>query len=125
MGIYDFIKKGITVKDGKTAPQKPRENSERRLRTFNPAVDTYREESAQRLEMCHPKTMGDAKKLVDLMADGEALLIDFSSAVSETEAQSMLDFFCGAAYVLGGEATQIRENIFLVTVRGVEIMVED
>lgn len=126
MGFYDFIKKGIAVKDGKTAPQKSNENAAgaRRLRTFNPTVDAYKEEDAQRIETYRPRNIGDTKKLADKMEEGEALLIDFSLA-EDDEAQSMLDFICGAAYVLGGDATRVTENTFLVTVRGVEIMVED
>ena len=135
MGLYDFVKKGITVKEAKTKTR-PRGaefdaggadgHSIKRLRSFNPSVDVYKEKeaAAQKVLSYRPRSVSDAKGLVDRLSGGEALMIDLEGS-HEEDAQRILDFVMGAAYVLGGEVTRVREEIFLVTAHGMQIMVEE
>lgn len=61
-----------------------------------------------------------AAELVDLLKDGNPLILNFED-LSEEEDNKMLAFFAGAAYALDGKSIKINETTYLFA-RKVEFM---
>lgn len=69
-----------------------------------------------------PKTYEDVQTLIDYLKRDEPAIVNLAG-IADSSAQRILDFMSGAIYGLGGSIKRIVGSIFLLTPRGVKIMV--
>ena len=71
-----------------------------------------------------PKTYEDVQTLIDYLKRDEPAIVNLAG-IADSSAQRILDFMSGAVYGLSGSIKRIVGSVFLLTPRGVKIMVPD
>lgn len=71
-----------------------------------------------------PKTYEDVQTLIDYLKRDEPAIVNLAG-IADNSAQRILDFMSGAVYGLSGSIKRIVGSVFLLTPRGVKIMVPD
>ena len=69
-----------------------------------------------------PKTYEDVQTLIDYLKRDEPAIVNLAG-IADSSAQRILDFMSGAVYGLSGSIKRIVGSVFLLTPRGVKIMV--
>lgn len=74
------------------------------------------------IEIARPRDFSDIERLIDKMRASDGIIVDFSANTAET-AQRMLDFLSGAVYAFCGSVSRIEDATYLMTPKGVRIVV--
>ena len=69
----------------------------------------------------NPTSYSEVQRLIDYLKQGESVMLNLD-AVSDAEAQRMLDFSSGAVYALNGCVQRVQGNVFLLTPEGLNIV---
>lgn len=77
---------------------------------------------SRNIEIARPRDFSDIERLIDKMRASDGIIVDFSANAPET-AQRMLDFLSGAVYAFSGEVSRIEDATYLMTPKGVRIVV--
>ena len=71
-----------------------------------------------------PKTYEDVQTLIDYLKRDEPAIVNLAG-IADSSAQRILDFMSGAVYGLSGSIKRIVGSVFLLTPRGVKIMMPE
>ncbi len=86
--------------------------------TYNP----YGSYNQKNFVFFTPKNYEDVKKLIEYLKQTEPAIVNLD-AISDGEAQRILDFISGGVCALNGSIQRIKGNIFLVAPDGFNIMI--
>lgn len=86
--------------------------------TYNP----YGSYNQKNFVFFTPKNYEDVKKLIEYLKQTEPAIVNLD-AISDNEAQRILDFISGGVCALNGSIQRIKGNIFLVAPDGFNIMI--
>lgn len=121
MGFKDYLR----GEEGGAVPKKKNKNKK------NNNYDKFLEKKrlklmvggkSRNIEIARPRDFSDIERLIDKMRASDGIIVDFSANTPET-AQRMLDFLSGAVYAFCGEVSRIEEATYLMTPKGVRIVV--
>ena len=86
--------------------------------TYNP----YGSYNQKNFVFFTPKNYEDVKKLIEYLKQTEPAIVNLD-AITDNEAQRILDFISGGVCALNGSIQRIKGNIFLVAPDGFNIMI--
>ncbi|HHT84061.1 MAG: cell division protein SepF [Christensenellales bacterium] len=72
------------------------------------------------VSVIRPKNFNELKILLDSLKDNEGFIVDFEN-IEVSLAQRMLDFLCGAVYALEGRIEQLKNRMYMLLPKGLNI----
>ncbi len=122
MGFKDYLR----GEEGGTVPKKTKKKS-KKTNNYDKFLEKKRLKlmvggKSRNIEIARPRDFSDIERLIDKMRSSDGIIVDFSSNTAET-AQRMLDFLSGAVYAFCGEVSRIEDATYLMTPKGVRIVV--
>lgn len=122
MGFKDYLR----GEEGGTVPKKTKKKSTK-PNNYDKFLEKKRLKlmvggKSRNIEIARPRDFSDIERLIDKMRSSDGIIVDFSANTAET-AQRMLDFLSGAVYAFCGEVSRIEDATYLMTPKGVRIVV--
>ena len=77
-----------------------------------------------RVAVRHPRSFAEGESIAALVKAGQAVVVNFEGVPVEI-AQRLVDYLCGATYVLNGNMEKVGPSIFLFTPMDVDIHARD
>lgn len=79
-----------------------------------------RDYCSENVNVIRPKNFNEIQLLLDSLKRSEGFIVDFENITVEL-AQRMLDFLSGAIYALEGKIEQIKDKMYIILPRGLNI----
>lgn len=123
MGFKDYLR----GEEGGTVPKKNKSKKNKKSNNYDKFLEKKRLKlmvggKSRSIEIARPRDFSDIERLIDKMRASDGIIVDFSANTAET-AQRMLDFLSGAVYAFCGSVSRIEDATYLMTPKGVRIVV--